>query len=1139
MATELSKQFDPNAIQGPVLERWREAQAFKATPDDRDDRYVIMMPLPNVTGALHMGHAMDNVMQDLLTRWHRMQGDNTLWQPGTDHAGIATQAVVEKRLFELEGKTRNDIGREALVERIYAWKDEYQARIVRQQQAMGCGCDWERQRFTMDAVCSAAVREAFFRMFRDGLIYRGDRLVNWDCHLQTAVADDELVKLTVQGHFYYLRYPVIDPRPGEPTHVVVATTRPETMLGDTAVACHPAPGEALDAAIRAAEEKVARAPAKEQAEAAAELERLAKRRESHLPLLETLARMAREGRKIRLPLQERELPLIGDGWAKPELGSGCVKITPAHDPNDYLVWQRHRERIGIINILNPDGTLNGNAGAYAGLDREDARKRVVADLEARDLLEKVEDRQLEVDHSDRSKTVIEPFVSKQWFVRMGDVPGGVTFGRGTPREHAGAGLAQAAIDAAGGEWRSPTGLQLKFHPDDARSAGPNRYASTYAAWLAEKRDWCISRQLWWGHQIPVWRAAFQDAAGLADALAGLPRDPDALHVWLTDPEGRQVARETSSTLAPGGAPEQTRAGLAGGTPTGSSDDPSSREAGERLRGAHHTDGEYELQVCLRGKAADERHAAALEALGLTRDPDVLDTWFSSALWPFSTLGWPAPEQAPVGPGQTPLGAVDGRPDSLSYYYPGSCLVTGRDIITLWVARMVMLGLYCLGDLPFTDVFVHANIQDGKGERMSKTAGNGIDPLDIISSHGADGMRYVLCEMQTGSQDIRVPVQAISPFDPTGARKIDLTTARAGKVRGNALRGVYVDPEAGDQLFDVIGTYEGIAKAATTSDRFDVGRNFCNKLWNAARFALMNLSAGEVPLRFQPLKVEELPREDRWVLSQLARASGAVTASLNAYNPSAAINTARDFFWNDLCDWYVELIKPRMRDEAQAPVARQVLAAVLDQVLRLLHPFIPFITEELWTHLGEVAPTRGVTASFPHADLLARARWPEWRPEWEDKQTEAEFEQLRAAVRGLRDLRARYNVPPSARLEARVKAPAATAGVLEALRAHLESQAGLSALTIAEQVERPKNAATGVVDDMELFLADVLDPVKEQARLTKQRDGLQQQIGGAEKKLENPKFLEKAAPKVVQAERDKLEDLRRQLTTVDLALRDLA
>jgi valyl-tRNA synthetase len=1081
MATELPKQFDPSAIQAPVLERWREAHAFRATPDARDDRYVIMMPLPNVTGALHMGHAMDNVMQDLLTRWHRMQGDNTLWQPGTDHAGIATQAVVEKRLFELEGKTRHDIGREALVARIWAWKSEYQARIVRQQQAMGCACDWERQRFTMDAVCSAAVREEFFRLFKDGLIYRGDRLVNWDCFLQTAVADDEIVVKEVRGHFYYLRYPVIDPKPGEPTHVVVATTRPETMLGDTAVACHPEPARALEKAIRAAEEKLAKAPAKEQAEAKKELERLTARRESHLPLLETLAAMARDGRKIRLPLQEREIPLIGDVWAKPELGSGCVKITPAHDPNDYLVWQRHKAEIGIVNLLEPDGKLNRNAGAYAGQDRLEARKRLVKDLEAKDLVEKIEERDIELGHSDRSKTPIEPYMSKQWFVRMGDVPGGVTMGRDGLNEHRAAGLAQAAIDAAGGAWQSPSGRKLKFHPDE-------RYAATYTAWLAEKRDWCISRQLWWGHQIPVWRASFRTAAELADALGALPRDTDALHAWLADADGRQVARDASITLP---------------------------------------DGEYELQVCLRSKEADEKHAAALEKLGLVRDPDVLDTWFSSALWPFSTLGWPDPARAPIEPGQTPLGPSDGRPDSLSYYYPGSCLVTGRDIITLWVARMVMFGLHALGDLPFTDVFVHANIQDGKGERMSKSAGNGIDPLDIIASHGADGMRYVLCEMQTGSQDIKIPVQALSPFTQ---KPVDLTHAKAGPYKGT-----YLDPDT-KQPFDVVGMYEGIAKATTTSDRFDVGRNFCNKLWNASRFALLNL--GDDPLPWQPLAVTSLPGEDRWILSQLAKATGDVNRELKRYNPSAALGAVREFFWNELCDWYVELIKPRMKDAAQAPAARQVLAAVLDQVLRLLHPALPFITEELWSHLNAAAPTRGVDSPFKGSPLLAVAAWPEWNSGWEDKAIEAEFDTMRAAVTAVRELRQRYNLPPSARVEARIKAPAATVRILEGLRAGVIDRAGLSTLEIAEQVERPKNAATAVTGDMELFLADVLDPAKERPKLQKQKESLEKQIGGAEKKLENPKFLEKADAAVVKAERERLDDLRAQLAAVIKALEDL-
>src|SRR5262245_6843865 len=541
MAEELSKQFDPKAIQEPVHRRWMERHAFGAFPDARTNRYVIMMPLPNVTGALHMGHAMDNVMQDLLIRWHRMMGDNTLWMPGTDHAGIATQAVIEKRLLELEGKTRHDVGREGLVQRIWEWKDQYQKRIVSQQQAMGCSCDWDRQRFTWVDICARAVRLTFFRMFQDGLIFRGNRLVNWDCQLQTAVSDDEIMYETVQGHFYYLRYPVLDPRPGEPTYVVVATTRPETMLGDTAVACHPDPAAALAASIAEARRKLEQASVRERAALAEELARLEQRQETHLPTLRTLAAMARDGRKIVLPLLDRVIPLICDTWAKPELGSGCVKITPAHDPNDYEVWTRHQDEIERINILNEDGTLNANAGPYAGLDRFVARQRVVEDLRARDLLDAVEERAVELGHSDRSKTPIEPYLSQQWFVKMGDVDGGIVCGRGTPNEFTAPGLAQAAMDAAQGEWHSPTGRQVTFHPDAVR------YGNTYLQWLAEKRDWCISRQLWWGHRIPIWAGIFHGDAvqRLITALATHLQRHD-LCVRLTLPDGSSHLLESGS-----------------------------------------------------------------------------------------------------------------------------------------------------------------------------------------------------------------------------------------------------------------------------------------------------------------------------------------------------------------------------------------------------------------------------------------------------------------------------------------------------------------------------------------------------------------------------------------------------------------
>ena len=1079
MAEELSKAYEPAEIEAGVSRRWLESRAFAATPDERENRYVIMMPLPNVTGALHIGHAMDNVMQDLLIRWHRMMGDNTLWLPGTDHAGIATQAVVEKRLFELEGKTRYDVGREGLVAKIWEWKEQYQARIIEQQQQMGCSCDWDRQRFTMDAVCAAAVRRTFFRLFADGLIYRGDRIVNWDCHLQTAVSDDEIVRVTKNGHFWHIRYPVIDPRDGEPAHVTVATTRPETMLGDTAVAVHPDPEGALEGQISQLREKVDEATDKERAELEAELAKMVERRESHLPRLKTLAAMARDGRKVLLPLMERKIPLILDTWAKPELGSGCVKITPAHDPNDYDVWTRHQDEIGAVNILDPDGSLNASAGAYEGQDRFVGRKQVVKDLEAKGLLEAVEDREIEIGHSDRSKTPIEPYLSKQWFVKMDDVEGGVVFGKDTPGEFTAPGLAQAAMDAAGGEWTSCTGRKLTFHPD------PARYSGTYLNWLSEKRDWCISRQLWWGHRIPVWLAAFDTADALRAAFGAIPAGDDGLEVRIGMPDGASLEAEAAAAL----------------------DGP----------------GPFELMACPLDEAAEQRLAPVLEAAGLQQDPDVLDTWFSSALWPHSTLGWPDPEAAQVNEGQSPLAAGEGRPDTLSYYYPGSCLVTARDIITLWVARMLVMGLYNLGDVPFTDCFIHANIQDGKGERMSKSKGNGIDPVDIIEKYGTDAMRYVLCEMQTGTQDIRLPVQAISPF--TG-ELVDLAKAKHGRSIFT-----YICPESGKE-FDVLGTMADIPAAKVTSDRFEVGRGFANKLWNATRFALMNL--GEHP--FTPLEPEQLATEDRWILSRLGGAVRGVTTALEEYNPSAAIGLARKFFWGDLCDWYLEMIKPRMKDEAQAPVARSVLAVAIDRVLRLFHPFIPFITEALWERLNAQVPVRGIFEPLPQKDLLITAQWPDPQRYPAEPELEAEIELVQSVIHGIRDLRWKYEVPPSQKVEGRIKVRQGAAAVLTRLEAHVRHLAGLSALTIGGDVGRPALAATAVVGECEVFLAGVLDPVKEKERLDKQLGKLSKQLEGSKKKLANENFVKRAKPEVVQVERDRLAELESQIALLEENLR---
>ena len=1083
MKRELPKLYDPADIEDGIYQKWLSDKAFAALPDGREQRYVIMMPLPNVTGALHMGHAMDNVMQDLLIRWHRMMGDNTLWLPGTDHAGIATQAVVEKRLFELEGKSRHDVGREGLVERIWAWKDQFESRIVQQQQSMGCSCDWDRARFTMDAVCRRAVRHTFFNLFRDGLIFRGNRLVNWDCQLHTAISDDEIYYETVAGHFWHLRYPIIDPQEGEPTHVVVATTRPETMLGDTAVAVHPDPRGRLETLIVDAREKLESAPAKEREGIEAQIERLEGRRQTHLPELEKLVAMAEAGRKVRLPLLDREMPLILDEWAKPELGSGCVKITPGHDPNDYEVWTRHRDEIGMVNILTDDGTLSAQAGPYAGADRYAARTRVVADLEAQGLMERIEDREVEIGHSDRSKTAIEPYISKQWFLRTGDVEGGVAFGRGTEKEFRAPGLAQAAMDAAGGEWQSATGRSLAFHPD------PQRYANTYTSWLAEKRDWCISRQLWWGHRIPIWKKRV-GADELGDELG-------RLEFWL----GRRDVCVRVGT-----------------------------DEGETVRIKAPEDGvtlaldaeELDLLVCLLDRRAEEEVGGALEGLGLVRDPDVLDTWFSSGIWPHSTLGWPDPPTAEIGEGQSTLGAEPGRENCLDYYYPGSCLVTGRDIITLWVARMLMMGLYNLGDVPFTDVFIHTTILDGKGERMSKSKGNGIDPIDIIERYGCDAMRYVICELQTGTQDIRLPVQAISPF--TG-NVVDLATAEHGQSIFT-----YICPESGKE-FDVLGTMEGVPPAKLVSERFEVGRAFCNKLLNATRFAMMNLEG----VGFAPSALESLEPEDRWILSRLQAAIAGVSEQLAAYNPAAAVATAREFFWADLCDWYLELIKPRMKDEAAAPAAQQVLAHVLDQVLRLFHPFVPFITEFLWQHLNEEAPVRGVDEPMVAAPLLVHAAWPVAEESKREETVEAQVGLLQDVVRVIRDVRAKNNLPMSRKLAVRVRAGAERAAQLRPVAGLLRNIAGLKSVAIGPQQSRTADSAAAVVGDVEIFILGAVDLEKERERLGGQEEQLQKRIAGTERKLANEGFVSKAPEMVVQKERARLEEMRAELAGVEANL----
>jgi len=1084
MKSELAVHYDPSATERIVYQRWQEARAFAAFPDDRGEgrRYVIMMPLPNVTGALHMGHAMDNVLQDLLARWHRMLQDNTLWMPGTDHAGIATQAIVERRLFELEGRTRQDIGREGLVRRIWEWKEENQKRIVAQQQQMGCSCDWDRQRFTMDPVCTRAVREGFFRLFRDGLIYRGDRLVNWDCLLQTAVSDDEIVHECVQGHLWHIRYPIIDPRRGEPPFLQVATTRPETMPGDTAVAVHPDPAAEIECVLRALSDRIASAPAKERAGLEVELEQVRQRKIDLLPHLLQLKDMAKEGRRVLLPLLDRPLPLILDPYARPELGSGCVKITPGHDFNDYEVWKRHRSRMAIINILDPSGILNTNAGPYVGLDRFEARRRILRDLEARDLIQAVEDREIEIGHSDRSKTAIEPILSKQWFVRMGNIEGGILCGQGTPKEFRAPGLAQAAIDAADPGFRSPSGRRFSFFPDS------DRYRGTYVSWLGEKRDWCISRQLWWGHRIPIWHGTLKGPT-LAAVLKKLPQDSnEGVCAWVADRDGRLLSPQ---------APLQA-------------------------------DGRFDLYVCMKDPVAERIWVALMEEWGLAQDPDVLDTWFSSALWPFSTLGWPDTQTAPVDPGKPALGATDGFEDCLTYYYPGSCLVTGRDIITLWVARMQMMGLYLMGDLAFTDCFIHANIQDGKGERMSKSKGNGINPVDIIERYGADAMRYVLCDMQTGTQDIRLPVQALSP---SSGKPVDLSTARHGRTIFT-----YLDPETGEE-FDVLGTIPGLPVPKIISERFESGRAFCTKLWNAARFTLLSVPE-ETQEDFRLFRFHELEMEDRWILVRLQHAIETVTAGLREYSPSLALAAAREFFWGEFCDWYLELVKPRLRPGHIDPRAGAVLALGLDHILRLLHPFVPFISEALWGHLGSVRPRRGVDKEEACVGLLISARWPGVRREWKDDRVEADMEFLRETVRAIRSWRSTSGCLSSRKISAVARATGEEAAMVARTAAGIVRLGALKTLEVHYPFERPTTAAEVSHQGIEIYLLGALDNLVERKRLEEALQKRGRELERIEKRISRPGFQSNAPTEVVAESFRRSEAARNEIERIKAALRDL-
>lgn len=1155
----LDKLYDPRTVETEIYRRWEKSGAFTSQPDGRPhgETFTIVIPPPNVTGALHLGHALNNTLQDILVRYHRMRGFNTLWQPGTDHAGIATQAVVERRIRENEGKSRHELGREELVKRIWEWKDQYESRILSQLKLMGCSCDWSRTRFTLDEGLALAVRHMFFKLFKDGLIFRGKRLVNWDTQLQTAVSDDEVYYETVQGHFWHIAYPVIDPQPGEPDHVIIATTRPETMLGDTAVAVHPDPGgffEKQETRLRA---ERGSASDKEAGEIDAKLESLAARRGSHLKQLEMLARMASDGRMLLLPLVDRRIPLIRDEWADPTKGSGCVKITPAHDPNDYEVGLRHN--LPMINVLTPDGKIapivepdptsaptkpdrveNIHGERYAGLSfTHEGREKIVSDLDAQRLLREVEDHEHELGHSDRSKHPIEPYLSDQWFVKTADVGGPWTSvhektDQIEPRTEVGsqgvrladgkivAGLAQAAMDAVN---------------DGRVKVFPPRYAKSYLDWLGEKRDWCISRQLWWGHRINTWSFTLSDdgAASLLDGERLSEREQTALDCWKSLPLDPSLANRVSISTSELSA----RWFLDRSDAVKTIQENGARDTGKELIvNILHPSQEHEL-------------VARLEENGFDRSEDVLDTWFSSGLWPFSTLGWP--EQTP----------------HLKQYYPGSVLCTSRDIITNWVARMVMFGLYAMGEVPFDHVYIHPKILDGRGETMSKSKGNGVDPVDVIHTHGADALRYTMADMTTETQDIRMPVEYICPHcgslvDQQAAIKAE---QQARKSRGEKLTrklqpadchrvkctNKQCAKEFGTQWADD-KTKKELTIARETSDKFDLGRNFCNKLWNAARFALMHLEG----VTCDALDVRALPPEDRWILARLSQTIRNYHQHIAHYRFAASVRDLRDFFWECLCDWYIELTKPRMTSEPRTSVraaspasgtahtsdpAKQILAFCLDQVLRLWHPTIPFITERLWQHLNAVAPIRGLPgiANLSTDTELIVAVFPplEGYPTLNDDAIIATFADLQDATRGVRELRSQCDVSPKDRPSVTVIVSADNVQRFEKHAHILKHMAGIGKLTVATNARRPKNAGSATIKDLHIYVHDISDDDAERKRAQKNLQGIEKQIKGKQSKLSNEKFVANAKPEVVELERTRLAELTAERDSLTARLEELA
>ncbi len=926
----MDKTYNPHAIEQRWYATWEQNNYF-APSGKGDETFCIMIPPPNVTGSLHMGHAFQDTIMDALTRYHRMKGYNTLWQPGTDHAGIATQMVVE-RIVNAEGKTRHDIGRDKFIEKVWEWKEQSGGTITRQLRRMGASPDWEHERFTMDQGLSDAVKEVFVRLYEEGLIYRGKRLVNWDPILHTAVSDLEVLSEEENGSLWHMRYPLTNGT----GHLIVATTRPETLLGDCAVAVHP--GD---------------------------------ERYKHLI-----------GELVELPLTGRRIPIIADEYVDPEFGTGCVKITPAHDFNDYQVWLRHRDELpiseqhhgGLINIFTESAAVRDNTAdesrlipaAYIGLDRYDARKKIVSDLEDQGLLEKVDPHKLMVPRGDRSGAVIEPFLTDQWYVKIKP-------------------LAEPAIKAV-------EKGDIRFVPDN--------WKNTYFEWMRNIEDWCISRQIWWGHRIPAWY------------------DKD------------------------------------GNIYVGRSED--------EVRRQHNLPDEFELQ----------------------QDEDVLDTWFSSALWPFSTLGWP--EQT----------------DRLKTFYPTSVLVTGFDIIFFWVARMIMMGIKFMGDVPFREVYIHGLVRDAHGQKMSKSKGNVLDPIDLI-----DGIEL----------DTLVEKRTSGMMQPHLAEKI------AKQTRKDFPDGI---PAFGTDAL----RFTFAALASTGRDiNFDLGRiegyrNFCNKLWNAARYVLMNTegqdcgqSGGDV----------ELSVADKWIISRLQETEQVVNKAVGEYRFDRIANAIYEFTWNEYCDWYLELSKPVLMSDDASNAAkrgtRRTLVRVLETVLRLSHPIMPYITEEIWQRVAPLASISGKT--------IMTQPYPETDSSKIDAVAMDEMEWVKQFIVGIRQIRSGYDIKPGKPLAVFLQNYTdEDKARVERNQHYLENLAKIESIGWMEQDQDASEYATALVGEMKILIpmAGLIDKQAELARLIKEIDKLESDAKRIEGKLSNKNFIDKAPETVVQKERDKLKDIRSSL-----------